>query len=352
MYSLNNYKVELLKDSIFKKKMSDEEYFSNKYSKFISNSRLKLINPMEGGSPQKYLEGERVSTSSLEFGSAVHALILQPDEFELPYYEHKPSGKLGKFIEELVKYRKAGLNTIDALNKASVAADYYKDKLTYKIIRKAIIQGWAYYKDLYHNNFNKYEKTPIILNPQQYQNVITCLDRFNRSSLYQFLNKQNITKTKENYNEEAIFAHFKITLPTQEVVTLPFKAKLDNYSIDPDFDTVILNDIKTTSNEVDWFMGQPSIEEEDKWLFGSFQKYHYYRQIAIYMLILQKLLNNPKYTYQANILTIESFGEFNSKIHPISNAYIKLGLAEFKELICRVAYHTQYGFDQPFNKYE
>ena len=38
-------------------KMSDEEYFSSKYTNYISNSRLKLINPNQNGSPSKYKEG-------------------------------------------------------------------------------------------------------------------------------------------------------------------------------------------------------------------------------------------------------------------------------------------------------
>ena len=37
--------------------MSDEEYFSDKYSNYISNSKLSLINPIQGGSPELYKEG-------------------------------------------------------------------------------------------------------------------------------------------------------------------------------------------------------------------------------------------------------------------------------------------------------
>lgn len=38
-------------------KMTDEEYFSEKYRGYISNSRLALINPEQGGSPEKYADG-------------------------------------------------------------------------------------------------------------------------------------------------------------------------------------------------------------------------------------------------------------------------------------------------------
>lgn len=37
--------------------MTDEEYFSPKWSDWISNSRLALINPDQNGSPKNFSEG-------------------------------------------------------------------------------------------------------------------------------------------------------------------------------------------------------------------------------------------------------------------------------------------------------
>lgn len=54
--------------TIKRKDISDEIYFSNKYSRYISNSRLKNIDPTQGGSPMKYLENPHISTSSLKIG--------------------------------------------------------------------------------------------------------------------------------------------------------------------------------------------------------------------------------------------------------------------------------------------
>ena len=45
-------------DSIELKNITDEDYFSEKYSNCISNSKLSLINPDEGGSFEKYSEGK------------------------------------------------------------------------------------------------------------------------------------------------------------------------------------------------------------------------------------------------------------------------------------------------------
>ena len=46
-----------LLDTLRLQKIDDEEYFSEKYSNYISNSRLGLINPDQGGSPERFFTG-------------------------------------------------------------------------------------------------------------------------------------------------------------------------------------------------------------------------------------------------------------------------------------------------------
>lgn len=43
--NLSDIKLSPNLESIRREKISDQEYFSKKYSNYISNSRLKLINP-------------------------------------------------------------------------------------------------------------------------------------------------------------------------------------------------------------------------------------------------------------------------------------------------------------------
>ena len=52
---LKDIKITPLIETIKFLEISDEEYFSEAYSDYISNSRLKLINPEQGGSPEAYL---------------------------------------------------------------------------------------------------------------------------------------------------------------------------------------------------------------------------------------------------------------------------------------------------------
>ena len=109
---LSNYKIQFLIETVRKEDISDEVYFSDKYRHYSSNSKLSYINPAQDGSPEKYKEGLKSGfNSSFDLGSAVHALLLQPNDFILSDYEGKPTAKLGVFIDEIYKARKKG-NTI------------------------------------------------------------------------------------------------------------------------------------------------------------------------------------------------------------------------------------------------
>ena len=51
---LNEIKLTPLLDTLRLQKISDEVYFSEKYSGYVSNSRLGLLNPKQDGSPAKF----------------------------------------------------------------------------------------------------------------------------------------------------------------------------------------------------------------------------------------------------------------------------------------------------------
>lgn len=54
---LNEIKLTPLLDTLRLQKISDEVYFSEKYSGYVSNSRLGLLNPKQDGSPEKFFAG-------------------------------------------------------------------------------------------------------------------------------------------------------------------------------------------------------------------------------------------------------------------------------------------------------
>lgn len=71
-------------DTLRLQKIDDEEYFSKKYSNYISNSRLSLINPSQEGSPEKFFQGFKPTYSAaFDLGSGVHQMSLQGHLFEI-----------------------------------------------------------------------------------------------------------------------------------------------------------------------------------------------------------------------------------------------------------------------------
>ena len=364
--NLDKYKVQFLIETVEAKELSDAEYFSSDYKQYVSNSKLKLINPDEGGTPQKFKDGIKSEyNASFEFGTAVHQLILQPEEFILSEYPFKPSAKLGLFIDNIIKYRKQGLSIKNSMLKASERADYYKGKLSPKIIKTAIQKGLRYYYDSVFNDIHldNTGKEVIILSDKLQRDVSSCIKAVNNNDkIRKLLYNQNFTNTIEYFNEEAVFIDIAVTLPDGEVIIVPFKLKFDNYSIDPEEMVVKLNDLKTTGKPVSYFMGNmiPTLDDKGKstgeqWCNGSFQNYRYYRQMGIYMLILQCYLKSQGYSdfkYEANMMVVESTPDFKSDVFPVSQSYIKQGLVEFKELICRVAWHEKFGYDKELNEDE
>ena len=161
MNFLENCKIEFVPESIERKIISDEEYFTQ-YPDHISNSQLKLINPAEGGSIDKFFNKEPSEfDGSLEFGSAIHELVLQPDNFELVDYQFKPPAKLGKFIEGVVEFRKQKYSIEDSIKLASKKSNYYVDKLSPKLLRTAMTKGLKYYYDLYFDRIKSKKSTNI-----------------------------------------------------------------------------------------------------------------------------------------------------------------------------------------------
>ena len=80
---LDDFKILPDLNSLKRIDMTDEEYFSDKYKDCVSNSRLKLINPDEGGSPSKYKNPPKFVSSSLSMGSVVHEQMLQNEYYEM-----------------------------------------------------------------------------------------------------------------------------------------------------------------------------------------------------------------------------------------------------------------------------
>ena len=329
--------------------LSDEEYFKRPG---ISNSRLKFINPKEGGSPQLFKDPPRFEHKpELDLGSAVHQLILQKEDYVLSEYDGKPSGKCGLFVDYVYKFRTEGKSIEESIKLASQQADYYKDSLTPKRIRTAIQSGLDYYLRKRNNEFIALNKQVIVLPKTQLETCQKCLKSFNNNAGIQNILRDNIFDPKEYLNEIALFSDIEVILPNGSSVPLKVKGKFDSVVIDPETKTVYLNDLKTTSKPTEYFMGTVLTNEEgiEEAFNGTFEHHHYYRQLGLYAFMLQMYLDHclykSNYDIKCNIFAVETTGDNRSQLFKINNSYIQYGLQEFKELICRVAYHIVYGYD-------
>ena len=100
--NLNEIQIEPIIESLRLENISDEIYFSKRFSNYISNSRLGLINPKQGGTPEQFFEGKfNAFSDSLIVGSAVHELILQPESFFMVDCVDRPTAKMGYIADEL-----------------------------------------------------------------------------------------------------------------------------------------------------------------------------------------------------------------------------------------------------------
>lgn len=335
-----NVKLIPLFDTIQLIEMSDEEYFSEKWAGYISNSTLALINPDQDGSPQIYKEGlskHPKYSDSLVFGSAVHELVLQPGEFKVADNVDRPTAKMGAMADELYKtfLSNKGVVSDKDIIAASDKIDYYKGKMdSIKIenVKDKCINYWWDRRD-WESEHNNSEIEPIYLDPKSREKLQLCLASVEANKEVQdLLHPKGVFEEPISMNEAALFMDVKAEHEGKETI-LKLKGKLDNFTIDIETNEVVLNDLKTTGH---WLID-----------FGdSFKKYHYNRQMAMYAWMLrsyvQKQYNIKPSSLMANMLLVCTVPDYRAGVFRVTNGEIRKGFLEFKDLLQRVAYCELY----------
>lgn len=335
---LNDIKITPLLDTLRLEDISDEEYFSEKYSDYVSNSRLSLINPEQGGSPEDYfITKPKEYSDSLILGSAVHGLILQPDDYVLVEGVNRPTAKAGYMADFL--YNKGKVPTDEEIIHASDVIDYYKGKMNDKKIADLKDKSLEYWKTraIWEDRNKEELRTPIFLDEKKRDTVKGMVKAFTSfKDFTNLLNPSYLVEKPHSGNEKTILLDVIAEVPDFKPITLRLKSKLDNYILDTESNKVIVNDIKTTSKPVNWFK-------------SAFTKYHYYRELGMYSWLIKLAaekfydFKNPK--SEANCLVIETFPEYNSIVYNVSANEIMHGFNEFKVLLKLVAYYTAKGYD-------
>lgn len=336
--NLNDLTLYLAEGSISREKISDELYFSQTYKHCTSNSKLKNINPEQQGSPQQYFEGGfGPKTQSLANGTCIHIATLEPEEFKLAPAIGRPTAKLGDVLDSIIKYRKKGCSVYNSIVKACKDNDYYTNCIDSKI-RMILEKGFKYYIKA-----SKYDKDTIILPDIEREKCLKSIKSLQNNKLIQSVLHPTdaFGDSIPSFNEEAFFAQYIVTINGKACI-IPFKLKIDNWTIDVDNKVLTLNDLKTSSKPCAWFMNPD---------WGSMKKYHYARQFLCYSDILKKYCEkefgySDDWVFKANVCVVETSGDYSSRCFKVSNELMESARTEFETLMKMVGYYTIYGYDE------
>lgn len=337
--NLDNIKITPILDSIKLLNISDEEYFGNGYKDYISNSRLKLINPEQDGSPQDYFEGlskHNIYSDSLLLGSAVHGIILQPESFRIIDGVDRPTAKCG-YIADLVYHKDGTFPTDDELIEAATKIDYYKGNLSETKITKLCDSIALYLRDraTFESTYN-FDKTPIYLDAKLRAKSYRCIEAIeNNKSIQKLLHPKGVLEDPKSFNENVILVDVKVEVDDKEPIILKLKSKLDNFTLDLESNVATVNDLKTSGSMLNVFN-------------ESFEKYHYYREMGMYCWMLSNYVNKEygldSITLKSNCLVVSTIPNFYTKVYTVSKKELMKGLNEFRYLLKLVAYYTVYGY--------
>lgn len=332
---LSEIKLTPLLDTLQLIKISDAEYFSPKYGEYISNSRLGLLNPRQGGSPESFFTGfkDEGFISSLVIGSAVHELVLQNESFELAPALGKPTAKMGAMADELYPvWLEHPIRTSD-ITEASNKINYYKGKLTpdrIKQVNEQCIPYWKARKKLVSNS----NKELIYLDDKSRDTVYNCVEALtNNPQVQELLHPSGLIDAPISLNENALLLDVQAECPNGKTFIMHLKAKLDNFTIDLESDTVVVNDVKTIGKVV---------SEID----SNISKYHYSRELAMYLFLLRLYvikeygIENP--TMKANYLVVSTVPQYYTKVRAMTKKECYAGLHEFRTLLRYAAYQIGY----------
>lgn len=341
--SLDSIEIIPLIDTLRLQKIDDSVYFGEKYNGYISNSRLSLLNPDQDNDPKAFFEGlgkHNKYSDALIFGSAVHELVLQPELFHLCTSVDRPTAKAGFMADELYKVFTNNNSTPQdkwsAIFKASNKIDYYKDKLDNDKVKALLEKCEPYWKDRKEYESRELYSTPIYLDAKSRERVLNCVHALESNKLVQrVLHPTGVIFDPVSENEQAILLDVEVHVPEYESFIFRIKAKLDNYTIDTETNSVIVNDLKTIGKLVSEFG-------------NNFERFHYHRELALYSwlmsLVAKKYYNMDNCRIISNCLVVSTIPNYYTKIYTLNKADFTKGWNEFKFLIKLAAHYYSKGY--------
>ena len=332
---VKNIKVTPLLDTLRLQDVSDEEYFSEKYSNYISNSRLNLLKTKGAKAFFEGFKNDGLFNASFDFGDKLHKLVLQPEAYHLIDDIFKPTAKAGVVADYLYK-SDGSTPTDDDIKVASITCNYYKDKLTPSRLADFRQKAEPYWRDRYifeqKDPPSNDEKTRIYTDEKSCGLLKSCLEAIeNDKAIQELLYPEGLALEGYNEiecaNEKTILLDVQIEIPDYEPKVYRLKAKLDNFSINKEENKLIVNDLKTTSKLARDF--NPNY-------------FSYQREIAGYSWLLRmcakKFFDVDKCKVEGNFLVVSTIPDFNTLVYPMTNEMFVSGWNEYLYLLKSVAY--------------
>lgn len=333
---MNDIKITPLIDTLLFSKISDEEYFSERFSNYISNSRLGLINPNQDGSPEKFFAGFKpIYSSSLDVGSAVHSICLQRELFNIVDSVDKPTGKMGVMAEELFKIWKGSIPTSEDIIEVAKKIDYYGGNLSPKRIEevKEKCKDFWIAKNRHLRTRGDDPRSDLYLDQKSRETAYNCIKAVENSRQIQsLLRPTSDFRDVISKNEQAILLDILVEIPSLDAkFKLRLKSKVDNFTLDIINNVLVCNDIKTLGRIV----SEMNI---------NIEKFHYNREIAMYSwllsLVAKKFYNVEDPTIKGNYLVVSTIPQYYTKVVPMTKKMFQEGWNEFVKLLKLVAYNV------------
>ena len=332
---IKQIKITPLIDTLKLENISDEEYFSEYKKDYISNSRLGVL--VKDGVEAFFKGIPQVYNPSFETGSLIHTMVLQGNDYEVIDGVFKPTAKAGLMADAL--YKSDGTTpTDDEIKAQSYIIGYYKDKLTENRLTEFKQKAEPYWRDryLYETNNPKIDKKRIYTDQRNFELLNSCMDALNKNNdIQKLLHPEGILNTPVILNEHTLLMDIKMEVPGYESRIYKLKAKLDNFTIDKDENTITVNDLKTTSKPASIF--DPTY-------------FHYQREIAFYSFLLKlyanKVYSLDKPNVKGNFLVVSTVPDYTTSVVPMTPKLFKSGWTEVVYLLRNVAYFNQVkGYD-------
>lgn len=330
-----NIKITPLIDTLRLQKIDDSEYFSRKYSNYISNSRLSLINPSQDGNPEKFFQGFKPTYSAaFDLGSGTHAMVLQSDLFTICEIVDKPTAKMGALADRLYPiYCAKEVTDKDIIEQATII-DYYGGNLSESkllAVREKCEPYWASRHDFEASYTG--DKEVLYFDSRSRQIVQNCVEALNSNKRVQkLLHPKGLLEDPISECEQAILLDILVEVPEEgKKFILKLKSKLDNYTIDKENNVICVNDVKTIGKIVSE-------------MNSNIERFHYNRELAMYSWLLS--LCAKKYygmdcpIVKGNYLVVSTIPGHYTKVLPMTRKMFKEGWNEFETLLKLVAKHV------------